>query len=161
MFEVIVRYCVMYGEAYTTSNDMEGVALWLPPDKVEMSMWKIIRSGGFSLHFRFGKDVMSRVRSFIDNITTPIHKHYAAFRHWYLYLIGVKPMLQGKGYASALLRPMLARIDQENLPCYLEPLDETGVSIYQHYGFKAVKKSKIPNTNDSIWAMIREAKPAK
>ena len=161
MFEVMVRYCVMYGEVYTTSKDMEGVALWLPPDNVEMSMWKMMRSGGLSLYFRFGKEVMPRTMSFMDNVITPIHKNYAAFRHWYLYLIGVRSVLQGKGYASALLRPMLARIDQENLPCYLEPLDEIGVSIYRHYGFKVVSETKIPNTNVSIWAMIREAKLAK
>ncbi len=51
---------------------------------------------------------------------------------------------------------MLARIDEENLPCYLTTSDENNVSLYQHYGFEVIEKGVIPDTEVSVWAMLRE-----
>jgi len=76
--------------------------------------------------------------------------------HWYLMVIGVDPMYQGRGYASALIKPTLAQIDREHLPCYLETNNERNVPIFEHYGFKVVEAGIIPGTNVSHWAMLRE-----
>lgn len=51
---------------------------------------------------------------------------------------------------------MFARIDREGLPCYLETQDEQNVPLYQHFGFKVVNKSTIPETKLTNWAMLRE-----
>lgn len=84
-----------------------------------------------------------------------VHKRLAPFKHWFLLTIGVDPDFQRKGYASKLLRPMLTRIDEEGLPCYLETLDETKIPLYEHFGFKVVEKSTIPETKLTNWAMLR------
>jgi ribosomal protein S18 acetylase RimI-like enzyme len=68
----------------------------------------------------------------------------------------VDPAYQGKGYASRLLKPMLARIDRENMPCYLDTEEEKNVSIYQHFGFKVLEEVKIPSTDIILRAMLRE-----
>jgi ribosomal protein S18 acetylase RimI-like enzyme len=70
--------------------------------------------------------------------------------------IGIAPQFQGKGYANKLLRPMLSRIDDDGLPCYLETVDEQNVSFYEHFGFKIVDKSNVPETTLINWAMLRE-----
>ena len=61
-----------------------------------------------------------------------------------------------KRYASKLLKPMFTRIDEEGLPCYLETLDETNIQLYEHFGFKVIEKSTIPETKLTNWAMLRE-----
>ena len=43
-----VTYCLKYGEAYATSENLEGIAAWLPGDFADMSMWRMIRSGAIS-----------------------------------------------------------------------------------------------------------------
>jgi len=85
-----------------------------------------------------------------------VHKRLAPFEHWFLQTIGVDPQFKGKGYAGRLLRSMLARIDEEGLPCYLETLNEANVSLYEHFGFRVLEKSTIPGTNLTNWAMLRE-----
>lgn len=85
-----------------------------------------------------------------------VHKRLAPFKHWYLLIIGVDPQFKGKGYAGKLLRPMFARIDEEGLPCYLETLGEKNVTLYEHFGFRMVEKSAIPETKLTSWAMLRE-----
>jgi len=50
-------------------------------------------------------------------------QRYAKYRpsasHWYLPIIGVDPMHQGKGYGGALLKCALEDCDREHLPALL------------------------------------------
>ena len=156
LFEGMIRYGVLYGEVYATSSNLEGVAVWIPSEKVDFTMWRLIRSGFLSILFGLGRKAISRMLSFAD-YTTSLHKSHAPFPHWYLFVIGVDPIFQGKGYASKLLRPMFARIDQEHFPCYVETENEKNISFYQHFGFKVVEEGTIPETNTPHWAMLREA----
>ena len=87
-----------------------------------------------------------------------VHSRLIPFKHWFLQAIGVDPQFQGRGYASKLLRPMLSRIDEEGLPCYLETLEGQNVRLYEHFGFKVLEESNVPNTNLTNWAMLRDAR---
>lgn len=154
-FECLIHYGVLYGEVYATSPNLEGVVVWLPSEKAEMTLWGMIRCGGLSLYFKVGRKVVSRVLAFFE-YASKVHNRHAPFPHWYLTFMAVDPVFQGRGYASALIKPMLARIDQEHLHCYLEPQNEKNVPIYQHYGFKVVEVDTIPGTDVKNWAMLRE-----
>lgn len=153
-FQSMIRYGLLYGEVYATSLNLEGVAVWLPSDKVHRTLWRNIRSGNLPISFKVGKEALSRQRTFGEYVSS-IHKRHVPFAHWYLQLLGVDPVYQGKGYGSILLRSMFARIDKERLPCYLETTTEKNVSIYQHHGFKVVEEGKIPGSEVTVWAMLR------
>ena len=155
LFEFLIRYGVVYGEVYAISPNLEGVAVWLPPEKVHMTQWRGIRSGGLPLLFKVGIKSVLRQMSAADYILS-VHKRHTPFRHWFLQAIGVDPMFHGKGYAGTLLKAILARMDQEHLPCYLDTQNEKNVPIYRHYGFKVVEKVVIPGTEVRHWAMLRE-----
>ena len=144
----------MYGEVYATSSNLEGVVFWLPSEK-SFTMWRMIRSGFLSLLLKLGKKVISRLMSFSD-YASPIHKRHTPFRHWYLMYIGVESLFYGRGYASALIKPMLTRIDREHLLCFLETQNEKNVQIYQHFGFKVVEVGTVPGTDINHWAMLRD-----
>ncbi|MFX0004503.1 MAG: GNAT family N-acetyltransferase [Candidatus Hodarchaeota archaeon] len=76
--------------------------------------------------------------------------------HWYLFIIGVDPDFQGKGYAAQLIKPMLTRIDKEQIGCYLDTNNEENVDFYQYFGFNVLKEYQIPGTNVLNWSMLRE-----
>ena len=95
---------------------------------------------------------MKPVGDYIDST----HLRLAPFQHWFLQIIGVDPAHQGKGYAGKLLNPMLARIDNEGLPCYLETHDQKDVSLYEHFGFKVIEESTVTGTSLTNWSMLRE-----
>lgn len=88
------------------------------------------------------------------------HKALAPFRHWNLLFLGVCPDCQGQGYSSLLLRPMLRRIEEEALPCFLETMDASNVPRYQHFGFQVIEKSLVPGTELTTWAMLRDGTTA-
>ena len=153
IFEFSTRFGVLYGEVYTTSPNLEGVAVWLPSEKADMTLRRVMRNGGLSLLPKLGGDLIQRLLAL--NSISSLRKRHAPFRHWYLLLLGVDPLFQGKGYAGNLLRAMLARLDDEHLPCYLETQNGKNVSIYQHYGFKVVAEVLVPGTEIALWAMLR------
>lgn len=158
LFECVVRSGFYYGEVYATSARPEGVAVWLSPGNTNLSTWKQIRIGMLSLVFKLGCKPISRALSGLGYVSS-VHERQAPFPHWYLFAIAVDPRFQGKGCGSRLLRPMLARIDEEHLPCYLETENEKNLPIYEHYGFKVVHDAIIPGTKVRQWAMLREKSP--
>ncbi len=156
ILEFMLRYGIFYGEAYTTSSALEGIAVWLPQGKVDMSPWRTIWSGGLSLVPKLGLGTVSRMEEMNDFITFTLMR-YAPARHWYLSPLGIDPMYQGKGYAGRLLRPMLARTDKEGVTSLLHTHTTENVSFYEHFGFHVVECSMVPGTKFVSWAMMRKA----
>ena len=153
-FQHILYYCIRYGEVYGISSSIEGIAAWLPSDHFQMTALKLLRSVPLSVFFHMGHEGGMQMKSFSDHIDG-VHRRMAPFRHWFLQVLGIDPPHQGKGYASALVRPLLARLDHEKLPCYLETIDPRDVTIYEHFGFQVVDASNVPGIGLTSWAMLR------
>ena len=148
---------IKYGEVYATSSNLEGIAIWMPSNNYPVTFWKALRSVPLSRIFGIGRFGGSKMRHFNDYIDS-VHQRVVPFNHWFLQAIGIGPRFQGKGFASLLIRPMLSRIDKENLVCYLETIDEKNVAIYQHFGFEIVERSFVPETGFTNWAMLRKTR---
>lgn len=148
--------CLKYGEAYATSEKLEGVAAWLPPGKAPSGGWQMIRSVPLSILFRFGRQGASRMWAygrFVDNL----HRKLVPYPHWYLQVIGVDPAYHGQGFSSRLVRPVLGRIDRERMPSFLETNTEKNAAIYRRFGFEVVSEDKLPGTEVTSFAMLRKA----
>jgi len=156
-FSLSVSTGIRYGEVHATSQDLEGIAVWLPSNNYPITPWRLLRSVPPSQILGVGRYGGSRMRGLGQYIDT-VHGRLAPFKHWFLQTIGVDPQFQGRGYASKLLRPMLARIDKEGLPCYLETLEGQNVRLYEHFDFKVIEKSNVPDTSLTNWAMLRNAR---
>jgi ribosomal protein S18 acetylase RimI-like enzyme len=155
MHQFVLSCCIQYGEAYSTSEKFEGIAAWLPPENAIVSILKLIRSGALILLSKFGIRSVRKMMMF-NRYLELIHKHVAPYPHWYLWNIGVDPQFQGKGYASKLLLPMLARMDKEGIPCYLETQKEANIALYRHYGFKVAEQFIVPGTEFTNWSILRD-----
>lgn len=156
IFEYLIRYGIKYGEVYAPSPKLEGIAVWLPSEKSFMTMWRGFLSGGLSLILQIGMSMFLKHASIYDYVIS-MHKRLAPSPHAYLSVLGVNPEQQGKGHASKLLNAMFNRIDQEQLPCYLETNNEKNVPIYQNFGFKVLEEAQLPGTEVLNWAMLRES----
>jgi hypothetical protein len=53
-------------------------------------------------------------------------------------VIGVLPAYQGQGIGSALVRPVLAEADMEDLPCFVETVQPHNQPLYERHGFRLV-----------------------
>ncbi len=143
-----------YGEIYATS-DLTGVASWLPHEKAIFSTLDMIKNGIFSFVFKAkGRDLKKIIN--YDDFCKRKHEQHAHFPHWYLQNIAVEPDYQGKGHASLLLKGMLDKIDEQNLPCYLETQNKKNVSMYQKFGFKVLEETTVPRTDFEFYLMLRD-----
>lgn len=156
----VLHYGIRYGEAYATSLNLEGVAVWITSDYFPMTFWRMIRSVPLSVMAGLGRGGGSRLKHPGDYIDA-MHERLAPFKHWFLLIIGVGPQFQGKGFASKLIYPILNKIDEHALPCYTETMDEKNVPLYEHFGFRVIEKLAIPQTELTTWAMLREVQKAQ
>jgi len=154
-FQSMLIYGIRYGEAYATSENFEGVIIWLPGSAASMSIWKLFRSKAYSLIFKKASGVVKDRMLHYYDFVKDLHRQHADFPHRFLLFVGVQTEYQGKGYAGRLITPMLNRSDAEQLPIFLETQNEKNVGLYEHYGFRVVEKTKIPKTGLTYWAMLR------
>lgn len=84
-----------------------------------------------------------------------IDHYHPLFPHWYLPLIGVEPIHQGRGYGSALLLQVLQRCDRDRLPAYLEASNPNHLSFYEHHGFVAIGQIQA-GSSPPILPMLRQ-----
>ena len=148
----LIKYSVLYGEAYAPSKEMGGVLLFTKYDQYTFSLIRSLRAGALSL-MKYGSDVGKRFREF-DALTTRIHKACVREPHIYLIMIGVDPDKQGQGLGSALIRPLLNLAQAKGYPVYLETHGEDNVAIYQGLGFSVVSKDTLPGTDIQQYAML-------
>jgi GNAT superfamily N-acetyltransferase len=72
----------------------------------------------------------------MNQVFAQMARYHPAEPCWYLPLIGVDPMCQGRGYGSALLRYALEQCDRDGVPAYLESSNPRNISLYQRREFE-------------------------
>lgn len=154
LFQVNLCSNILHGEVYAPSPNLEGITTWLPPEAADRIFWETPKSDDSELIAEIGKDVIDALQTWYDYFG-PLHKQYTPFPHWFLDDLAVDPPFQGKGYAGAMLRAMFARLDKENIPCYLRTQNGRNVSFYQHFGFRVVDEGEIPGTGIGNWCLLR------
>ncbi len=153
-FKFRLKQALQNGEVYATSSGLEGVAIWQHSNTVDSSYWKNLRAGGFGFYRTMGRNLVNRMMK-MDQFTSQRRAKYAVTPYMHLGPVAVDPELQGQGYSSKLIRPMLERLDRQELPCYLEAQSESNVSIYEHYGFEVLAKGNVPIADIPHWDMMR------
>ncbi|UCC20057.1 MAG: GNAT family N-acetyltransferase [Promethearchaeota archaeon] len=154
IFEIKLRIGVKYGEVYSTSKNLEGIAIWRSYKNVNYPYWQYLVRGGFKLPLKFGIKNAKRM-TFVKAVNDSMRNIYMKVPYWYFELIGVDPKFQGQGFANKLIKPMLSRIDNKNLPIYLETTLERNLLFFEYFEFEKLEEIIIPNTNIVHWSMIR------
>ncbi|TFG17190.1 MAG: N-acetyltransferase [Promethearchaeota archaeon] len=154
LMHATLKYTIKNGRVYATSPNFEGIAAWLPDDKIFVSTWQYIRSGILTPIILAGRGWLKRMRAY-DKLCKEKHQEHANFPHYYLYNLAVHPDHQKKGNASKLLTPILEILDQQDLACYLET-SEHNISLYEHFGFRVVDKVDLRDLDMVVWFMLRK-----
>lgn len=75
--------------------------------------------------------------------------------HWYLSTLGIRPQLQRKGHASALMERWLAEVDRTRQAAYLETDRRENLRFYANRGFSLIEERLLLEV--PIWRMRRSA----
>ncbi len=152
------RYAHRYGETFTTPG-LEGVALWLPPERPYPHQLGMVRVGLGLAPLRFGLGWLRRSVNAMNQLEAA-HKRDVAPRHWYLFLLGVEPSHQRQGIGGRLIEPVLSRAAADGVTCYLDTTNERNVRFYQKHGFEVITAGEVPRGGPRFWTMTRQPRGA-
>ena len=158
LFEGGVRYCLKYGQVYAPSEDLEGVIGLVPGEYADTTWWRAMRSGTMSVGMRMGLNTAKKVRTVFKPITEDRHEHMAGHTFLYLLVLGVATEMQGKGFGRKLIGAAIEKSEREGLLLYLETSEEENIKMYEHFGFRLLKKITLPIVDLPMWEMVREPK---
>lgn len=153
-FRFIVAHAARNGVVNNAGQPVNGVSVWLPSDKIYRSLADQIRFGALRMAIKQGRAAISRQVAASDYMKS-VHRQLLDEPHWYLSTIGVEVSVRGSGVASELIKPMLARADEVQQPCYLDTHNEENLPKYRRYGFEVAHQSQVPDSSVEHWAMIR------
>ena len=133
-----------------TAGEFAGAAAWAPPPH----HWRIglvdeARLAGPVLA-AFGLGAVGRLLK-LQLATARLHMKEP---HYYLFVIGADPAMQGRGVGASLLQPMLARCDAEKMPVYLESSNPANLTFYRRHGFEALEELRF---GDALLTTMRRA----
>jgi len=134
-----------HGSAYC-ADDFVAVSLWLPPD---------VHSDQEAMGELAQKAVAESDQEKVFGFLGQMGVYHPTEPHWYLPLIGVDPVHQGKGYGSALLKHALQNCDRDNLPAYLEATSPSSRRLYERHGFEATGEIQAGDS-PPLWPMLRK-----
>lgn len=138
-----------------TDELCESVAVVFEPGYKGPSLFSYIRHGGLNLILDFGLLSIRRMIKF-EKFANKVKKEFIKKNTWYFYSLAVVPSRQHTGEASRLVRPLMQFLMDNNQNCYLETLNEDNVNIYEHYGFSLVATTFVPNSELTLYGMVKE-----
>ncbi|MDX2274922.1 MAG: GNAT family N-acetyltransferase [Hyphomonadaceae bacterium] len=130
-----------------------GAAIWLGPGykAYDFGVWEqmllapvLIQSAGIAGALR-GLDLAER-----------LEKQHPTVPHAHLVYLGVAPRAQGTGVGSAMLKHVLAEVDEARLPAFLECSSERNRALYARHGFEVTGELDLPGLH--FWSMTRPAR---
>ena len=154
LYEKTIRYGQRYGKVFTTPA-LEGIALWLGPERSTIEWMRTIMTGLWLLPLKLSRGELQRSLR-LSKIADQLQEQSVSGRHWYLLGLGVEPSRQGRGVGGALLQPVLAQADRENLVCFLDTNNEMNIAFYERYGFGVVGHRQASPLSPHTWSMRRE-----
>jgi GNAT superfamily N-acetyltransferase len=153
MFAALVRYDCLFGQVDVLPGGT-AVATWLRPGATTETPERLAAAGFDDLPAEMP---LERLDAFFAAIA-PARERAAPEPHWYLRLLGVDPMHQGRGLGSRILMHGLSRADASRQPCYLETFSVRNVAFYPRHGFRLVSDVVEPASGVRVWGFYRPAR---
>lgn len=155
-FEVTLRLANKYGSVYAPSDKLEGVLAFFPGKKSAITFWRMLCSGAIFPGIRMGSNAGKLMGPIFD---PPQKDRFAYMKNRdfiYLCTLGIKKEFHGQGFGGTLLRAVIEQSEEQGVALYLDTDKEENVAFYEKFGFKVIKKIKVPIIAHSMWEMIRE-----
>ncbi len=128
------------------SRDGSGAALWFPPGVSldEGLIGEVVRS-----------TVSPELQDEVENVFEQMASFHPTEPHWYLPMIAVDPVRQGRGVGAALLRFATKWCDGEDLPAYLESSNPRNISLYRRFDFDIIGTIR-SGDSPTLFPMLRK-----
>lgn len=132
-----------------SSQNLEAVSIWFPPG---LDHSQDADPDPFQIQDFKDPETMQRMKA-VNEVIRKLTADLGSEPQWYLHLVAVPPKFRNLGYASQLIRPMLAKAVQAGLPCTLITQNKENVRKYESWGFKIVREMPVPGSQEKFYSM--------
>jgi GNAT superfamily N-acetyltransferase len=154
MFDQGIRFAKLVGVAYVPAGNPNGLLLGWRLPVAEPSLEQMMEAGLAPLHELIGKEPVARFEDLVGQIEAH-QTRLISLPCWYLAVLGVDPVHQGKGIGSALVRAFLARADTDGIPSCLWTTTQANVGFYESFGYKVAAEDVVPDSELRYWIFER------
>lgn len=161
-YQASIEYCIRYGKVYGTSEQLEGVAAWVPGDYSNMTIWRQLQSGSFFTGLKavrlgraLGLDMMAAGRE-LAPVEAARKKNMRGRPFIYLQVLGVATDLQRQGHGRRLIEALIGESEQMRLPVYTETSLGDAAKVYERFGFDLIREITLPAYDLPMWELVRE-----
>jgi GNAT superfamily N-acetyltransferase len=134
-----------HGTAFVL-GDFFGVSQWLPPD---------VAPDDGPIAELFERNMSGPRLGELLKLFEQMGSFHPQAPHWYLPLIGVDPLRQGRGYGGILMDRVLSICDRDRQPAYLEATSPANRRFYERHGFRAVGEIRSAGS-PPVFPMVRD-----
>ncbi len=154
-----IRDALRHGEVWAAAGGSRvvGAAVWLAEGAYPLSSARVARQVPAALVAMLTPQTLALGARLITE-TQAVHPKDP---HWYLAVLGVDPLYQGRGIGAQLLSPVLERLDAEERSAYLETSKERNIAWYGRSGFGLTHTLEIRPGAPPIWTMWRAPRTAR
>ncbi len=112
-----------------TDDAFLGSALWLPPGvhPDEQELESVVTT-------TIAEEKQGHLFAALEELAA----YHPAEPHWFLPVIAVDPISQGRGIGSQLMKHAVAKCDEAGMRAYLESSNPRNISLYERHGFKVI-----------------------
>ena len=148
-FRSLVTSCSPKAVRHAVSPALEAISIWFPPG---MDHSEDVDADPFKPEDFSDSGTVKRMAA-VNGVIAALTEDLGREPQWYMHLVAVRPAFARRGYASQLIKPMLARAEREGLPCTLITQSAENVRIYGHWGFKLVREMPVPASGEKFYSM--------
>jgi GNAT superfamily N-acetyltransferase len=143
------------GRCVAFAHEQDGAAAWLLPRSAEVDLRESETIARFLAATLGPRGYQNYYR--IVRFMSPLAKRDVPADAWYLSIVGIHPLAQGKGLGANLLRSTLEEVDGTRVVAYLETLSPRNSAFYERLGFRCIAQFDEPTTKATYAIMRREA----
>jgi predicted N-acetyltransferase YhbS len=136
--------------------------VWMSDDGAAVACWQSasadpVSDAATTRMAEIARSVYGARLELIEQVDVVLHAHRPVEPHHFLGSMGVRPDRQRQGLGSAVLAPVLERLDRTGVPACLETSAAGNVKFYESLGF-AVRAflEDLPADAPATWVMWRQ-----
>lgn len=158
LMATFVNHAFLNGGIVQVKGGETGAALWFESDRAPTGPVSLLLTGQAFLIPRFGLHAFDLLKfdakagKTRKELTETVTPGKSAIYLWY---VGVVPEAQGRGFGSALIRPVLDLADSEGRAVVLEVQKRENEALYNDYGFTLTQTWQIPDDAPATTTMVR------
>jgi len=141
------------GEVIGTSDQLEGVSIWIPSRKSNRPEMEALQAGLLGLFVHLSPGSIRRLMD-VGGGKAKKRSEFVSGEYVICDMIGIDPRFQRKGLGGKLIGSKLAEIDKASVPCYLETSRPENVEYYKRHQFEKIGEYAIHGVD--VFCMVRE-----